>query len=154
MAQASGDPASSALAWSATQPESKVVTSTSKSLTWAVLGRHGGFTRPCYDPPMVTPVATVYGVPLEPGERVVYYHRSDPGWQKPFLIVLGVLTLIAIIGVVFLLIGIMASTTVYVVTTRRFIVIDGSTVSAIRHGEVKRITKKMAGSIVKWVDLT
>ena len=103
---------------------------------------------------MVTPAAMVFGVLLEPGERVVYYHRDDPGWQKPFLIIFGILTLIAFIGLFILAAGLMATTTVYVVTTRRFMIIEGKKVSFIRHGQVKTVTQKMGGSIIKWLDLS
>ena len=65
---------------------------------------------------MVTPAGMVFGVLLEPGERVVSSHRDDPGWQKPFLIVFGILTLFAFIGVLILYAGIIATTRVFVVT--------------------------------------
>lgn len=106
---------------------------------------------------MVTPAGMVFGVVLEPGERVVYYHREDPGWQKPFLIILGILMLIGFIGIFILIAGLMATTTVYVVTNRRFMIIEGKKgqkVSFIRHGQVKQVTRKMGGSIIKWLDLS
>ena len=59
---------------------------------------------------MVTPAGMVFGVVLEPGERVVYYHRDEPGWQKPFLIILGILMLIGFIGIFILIAGLMATT--------------------------------------------
>ena len=106
---------------------------------------------------MVTPAAMVFGVLLEPGERVVYFHRDDPGWQKPFLIIFGILTLFAFIGVLILAAGLMATTTVYVVTNRRFMVIEGKKgqkVSFIRHGQVKNVLRKLGpGGGVRFLDL-
>jgi hypothetical protein len=104
---------------------------------------------------MTTP-ATVFGVPLEPGERIIYFRRDDPGWQKPFLIVIGVLTLFVFLGIFILYAGITADTVVYVITTKRFLVIEGlkrPKAEFIRHGRVERLTKKVAGSIIKWVTL-
>ena len=106
---------------------------------------------------MVTPAAMVFGVPLEPGERVLYYHRDEPGWQKPFLIIFGLLTLIGFIGIIILAAGLMAKTMVYVVTDRRFMIIEGrkgKSVSFIRHGHVKQVTRKMTNSILKFLELT
>jgi hypothetical protein len=96
---------------------------------------------------------TVFGVPLEPGERVVYFHRDEPGWQKPFLIVLGVLTLVAIIGLFFLAAGLMADTTVFIITTRRFLIINGKKVSQLRHGAVKEARLRVKGNRPQWYTL-
>lgn len=96
----------------------------------------------------------VFGVPLEPGERVVYFHRDEPGWQKPFLIVLGVLTLFAIIGLFFLLAGLMANTTVFVVTTRRFLIIEPKKVSQVRHGSVKGARLQVKGARPQWFNIS
>ena len=82
----------------------------------------------------------VWGVPLEPGERVVFFQRDDPGWQKPALIVAGLLTLAGIIGFFLLLAGVMARTTCTVVTTRRFLLFDGTPRQA-RHEEVAKIVR-------------
>jgi hypothetical protein len=106
---------------------------------------------------MIMPAGMVYGVPLAAGERVVYYHREDPGWQKPLLIVVGILMLVGIIGLFILIAGLMAKTTVYVVTTRRFIIIEGwqgKNVKQIFHTDVKEVTTKMTNSIVKWIDIS
>ena len=65
--------------------------------------------------------STVFGVTLEPGERVVYFHRVEPGWQKPVFIIGGLLTFWTILGLVFFVAGLMSTTTCYVVTTRRFL---------------------------------
>ncbi|MCU0694916.1 MAG: hypothetical protein MUC96_00150 [Myxococcaceae bacterium] len=93
---------------------------------------------------------TVFGIPLEDGERVVYYRRDEPGWQKPVLIVLGVLTLVAIIGLFFLAAGLMADTVVIVITTRRFLIVDGKKVEQVRHGQVKNATLRMKGNRPQW----
>jgi hypothetical protein len=106
---------------------------------------------------MVTPAGMVFGVLLEPGERVVYYHRDDPGWQKPLLIIVGLVMLVGVIGLFILIAGLMATTTVYVVTNRRFMIIEGKKgqkVSFIRHGQVKTVIRKLGGSIIKWLDLS
>lgn len=92
----------------------------------------------------------VYGLPLAAGERVIYFHRSEPGWQKPLLIVLGILLLVGIIGIFLLYAGITAAPTAYIVTTRRFIVVDGKTVHQLAHGDVKNVTRKQTNSIAKW----
>jgi hypothetical protein len=60
---------------------------------------------------MIMPAGMVYGVPLAAGERVIYYHRDDPGWQKPLLIVVGILLLVGVIGLFLLIAGLMADTT-------------------------------------------
>jgi hypothetical protein len=95
------------------------------------------------------------GITLEDGERIVYYHKHDHGWQKPFLIVIGLLTAIAVIGLLILLMGISLSTTVYVITNRRFIIISGGKPSFIRHGAVKEMIKKLGsgGQNLYWIDL-
>lgn len=99
---------------------------------------------------MTTPARTVYGLPLAAGERVIYFHRSEPGWQKPLLIVVGLLMLIAVIGLLLLYAGITAAPTAYIVTTRRFIVVDGKTVHALAREEVKQVIRQQTNSIVKW----
>jgi len=78
---------------------------------------------PISEDPM-TAATTVFGVPLEPGERVVYFRRVDPNWNKPALIVAGVLTLIFFIGIFFLAAGLMDRTTCWIITTRRFMIIS------------------------------
>ncbi|MDX2015730.1 MAG: hypothetical protein SFW67_36385 [Myxococcaceae bacterium] len=97
---------------------------------------------------------TVFGIPLEDGERVVYYRRDEPGWQKPFLIVLGVLTLFAIIGLFFLVAGLMADTTVFIITTRRFLIVDGKKVEQVRHGQVKNATLRVKGNRPQWFSVS
>lgn len=107
---------------------------------------------------MIMPAKTVFGVIMQNDERVIYYHRADPGWQKPLLIVVGVLLLIGIIGIFILLAGLMATTTVYVVTTKRFIIIEGEkgkNVKQLRLDEIKHVTRKIGsgGQNVQWIDL-
>lgn len=106
---------------------------------------------------MIVPAGMVYGVPLAAGEHVIYYHRDDPGWQKPLMIVMGLLMLVGVIGLFLLIGGIMADTTVFVVTNRRFIIIEGwkgKKKKQIFHKDVKQVTKKMTNSVVKWIDIS
>lgn len=106
---------------------------------------------------MVTPVGMVFGVPLAPGERVLYYHREEPGWQKPLLIIVGLIMSIGIIGLFILYAGLTATTEVFVVTNRRFMIIEGrkgKKISFIRHGHVKQVTRHMKNSVLKFLDLS
>lgn len=48
------------------------------------------------------PPGTVMGAPLEPGERVLWFQKHDYSVEKIVLIVFGVLTLVILIGVIFL----------------------------------------------------
>jgi hypothetical protein len=94
---------------------------------------------------------TVFGVPLEPGERVVYFHREEPGWQKPALIVAGVLLAFAILGLFLLAAGLMATTECTVVTTRRVLIITRKKTEQIRLDEIKKITKRIKNGRLSWI---
>ncbi len=71
---------------------------------------------------------TVMGVPLEPGERVIWFKRHDYTVDKIILWVLGVLMLVVIIGIVFIILALIhdgRNPRAHVITNRRIIVIDG-----------------------------
>ena len=104
--------------------------------------------------PQPVPVAMVYGVPLEPGEEVVYYHRWEPGWLKPFLIVGGILVSFTGVGIpaaiVMLIVGLRMTTTCSVITRRRFLIITRK-VSQIRQEQVAKVTKGVTKyGTVRW----
>ena len=88
--------------------------------------------------------ATVFGVPLEPGERVVSFLRVEPGWQRWVEIVVGFLLAWTFIGLIFFFGGLMSKTTCYVVTTRRFLQITRKKTEQIR---VETILAQSAASL-------
>lgn len=71
---------------------------------------------------------TVMGVPLEPGERVIWFKRHDYTVDKIIMWVLGVLFLVVLIGIVFIILALIhdgRNPRAHVITNRRIIVIDG-----------------------------
>ena len=90
--------------------------------------------------------ATVFGVTLEPGERVVYFHRVEPGWQKPVFIIGGLLTFWTILGLVFFAAGLMSTTTCYVVTTRRFLQVTRKKAEQIRVDDIAGVRLRYKGN--------
>lgn len=94
---------------------------------------------------------TVFGVPLEEGERVLYFRREDPGWTKPALIVAGVLLAFAILGLFLLAAGLMATTQCTVVTSRRVLLITPKKTEQIRLDEIKKITKRIKNGRLAWI---
>ncbi|HQY60224.1 MAG: hypothetical protein IPQ09_26875 [Myxococcales bacterium] len=71
---------------------------------------------------------TVMGIPLEPGERVIWFQRHDYTVDKVILWIFGVLFLIMLIGIIFIILAIIhdgRNPRAHVITNRRVIVIDG-----------------------------
>ncbi len=71
---------------------------------------------------------TVLGIPLEPGERVIWFKRHDHTTEMVVMIVLGVLFLIVLVGIVFLILGLTANSRnprAHVLTNRRLIYVTG-----------------------------
>lgn len=58
-----------------------------------------------YGPPQGMPGQTVLGLPLEPGERVIWFKKHDYTMDKIIYIVMGVLLLVILIGVIFIYLG-------------------------------------------------
>lgn len=71
---------------------------------------------------------TVMGVPLEPGERVIWFKRHDYTVDKIIMWVFGVLFLVVLIGIIFIILALIhdgRNPRAHVITNRRIIVIDG-----------------------------
>jgi hypothetical protein len=72
--------------------------------------------------------ATVMGVPLQPGERVVYFHKPSYAVDKAVFWIVGLLTLIVLIGIIFIVLALLVdkrNPRAQIVTNRRVIRIDG-----------------------------
>ena len=72
--------------------------------------------------------ATVMGVPLQPGERVVYFHQPSYTVDKAVFWVIGVLTALVLIGLIFIYMAVTwdgRNPRAQIVTNRRIIWIDG-----------------------------
>lgn len=72
---------------------------------------------------------TVFGVPLGPGERVIFFRKLDYTVSMIVFIVLGVLLLVVIIGIIFILIGALMplyQDKAVIVTNRRVILIKAN----------------------------
>ncbi len=75
------------------------------------------------------PGGTVMGVPLEPGERVIWFKKHDYTVDKIVLWVLGVLFLVVLIGIIFIILALIhdgRNPKAHVLTNRRIIVIPGN----------------------------
>lgn len=77
---------------------------------------------------MMGGAGTVMGVPMEPGERVIWFKRHDYTVDKIILWVVGVLFLVVLIGVIFIILALIhdgRNPRAHIITNRRIIVIDG-----------------------------
>jgi hypothetical protein len=88
---------------------------------------------------------TVYGVPLEPGERVIYFHNASKMGSAVVTLVLGFVFIMFFIGIFLIIAGLMmlfSSPWAYVMTTRRLITIKrGRTIKqATSYYEIQHIT--------------
>ena len=86
---------------------------------------------------------TVWGVPLEPGERVIYYQRLTGIGERLFLFLIGILFLPILVGLLFLYFGVFyeqTHTRVYVITDRRIFSVTG-TRKLKEHIRLAEITK-------------
>jgi len=96
---------------------------------------------------------TVYGVALQPGEEVVYFHRWEPGWRKTALIVAGILLSYVLVGIVLLIVGLLMTTTCFVITRRRFLIITRKKVRELRQEQVAKVTRGVTRSgAVQWYE--
>jgi len=71
---------------------------------------------------------TVMGIPLEQGERVLWFKKHDYTAEMVIMIILGVLFLIVIIGIVFIILGATVNgrkPRAHILTSRRLIWISG-----------------------------
>jgi hypothetical protein len=100
-----------------------------------------------YGPPASPPQPppTVQGLPLAPGERVVFYEHDDGAKMRILFIVLGVLTLVAFIGVIFLIIAFTSKSETIAITTQRIIKIEGKVPTFFVHGQTARMVRVMKG---------
>jgi hypothetical protein len=78
--------------------------------------------------PMGAAGPTVMGVPLEPGERVIWFRKHDYTMEMIVFLVVGALLLIVLIGVIFIVLGLTASSRnprAHILTNRRLIWVSG-----------------------------
>ena len=95
---------------------------------------------PCYE------TQTVKGFPLQPGERVVFFHHDDGVTTRIIFIVMGLVFLIAVFGLIFLIAAFFNWSETTAITTHRFIWFKGNDPTKARwimHGQVRRITRVM-----------
>ena len=100
---------------------------------------------------------TVMGVPLEPGERVIWFKKHSYLLDKIIMITLGVFFLIVIIGIGLIIYGIMLDRfkpKAHALTNRRLIYIDGKGVATsyyfaqIADFDVERKAKSGGGGLM------
>ncbi len=71
---------------------------------------------------------TVMGVPLEPGEHVIFFRRHDYTMEMIINLVVGALLLIILIGIIFIILGLTVNSRnpkAHILTNRRLIVVGG-----------------------------
>jgi hypothetical protein len=98
--------------------------------------------------PMNGTPATVCGVPLEPGERVIYFHRTSHATAVIVGIIAGLLTLGIGIGFILIILAIripFANPTFYVLTTRRLLLIKSNRTlkQAVRYTDITFTTNRV-----------
>jgi hypothetical protein len=72
---------------------------------------------------------TVCGIPLEPGERVIWFKKHDYTVEKVMMWILGVLFLIVLIGIIFIVLAVLTdgrNPKAHILTNRRLIMIPGN----------------------------
>lgn len=84
-----------------------------------------------YGPPPMQgqPGASVLGIPLEPGERVIWFKKHDYTTEKVINWILGVLFAVVLIGFLFIYLAVTMDSRnpkAHILTNRRFIVIPGT----------------------------
>ncbi len=96
----------------------------------------------------MAPPPTVKGIPLAPGERVVYYRHDDGRTARIVFAILGVVFLVAVLGVIFLIAALFDYRTTIVITTQRFILVKGKDPPKwIPHGQVRRLVRVIKGGL-------
>jgi hypothetical protein len=71
---------------------------------------------------------TVMGVPLEPGERVLWFKKHDYTTEMVLMIIVGVLFLIVLVGIIFIVLGATVNSRkprAHILTNRRIIYVTG-----------------------------
>lgn len=96
----------------------------------------------------ISPPPTVKGIPLAPGERVVFYKHDDGKTTRIVFVIVGVLLLVAVLGVIFLIAALFDYRETIVITTQRFILVKGKDPPKwIPHGQVRRLVRVMKGGL-------
>jgi hypothetical protein len=86
--------------------------------------------------------ATCYGVPLEPGERVIFFHRTSHTGTVVFGIIIGILFLALYgLGLIFIILAIripFTNPSIYALTTRRLLLIKNNRTlkQAVRYTDI------------------
>jgi hypothetical protein len=75
-------------------------------------------------PPLPSP-ATVRGIPLGPGERVVYFHHTKNVGMRILMFFMGIGLAVLLIGLLFLWLAFTDQSDTTVITNRRFIRVSG-----------------------------
>ena len=90
---------------------------------------YGQPAQPAWGQQMAAPGgATVMGVPLEPGERVIYFSKPSYTAEKVLYWIFGILFLVILIGIIFIVMAVRVESTnprAQIVTNRRVILISG-----------------------------
>jgi hypothetical protein len=101
---------------------------------------------PQYVPQYVPQPATIKGVPLQPGERVIFVRNDDGSDARIGNIIVGVLLLVIAIGIIFLVMAFLDHSYTFAITTQRFLLIKGNDPSKAKWiplGQVRRVTRIM-----------
>lgn len=100
-------------------------------------------------------VPTVWGIPLEPGERVLYYSRKQGNGERIFMFVMGIVLLPVLVGIWLLHQAITydkSTERVVVITDRRMLGITNAHIvlTTFRLNEISNV-KRVVGAKNQWV---